>query len=184
MEVKDRKESLRRLIIEKAIRKSDVGFILASGRRSNLYIDLRKITQDPQGINLIGRLLLNKIQEIAPESDCVGGLETASIPISTAICMLSFSAKKPLVAFWVRKQEKDHGLRNRIEGNLQRGAKVAIIEDTVTTGGSSLQAIEAVRESEAIVIQALAVVDRGGAESFRKVGVPFIALFTENDLVA
>ncbi|MGI0079231.1 MAG: orotate phosphoribosyltransferase [Nitrososphaerales archaeon] len=178
-----RVETLRRMIISKAIETKEAGFKLASGRTSNLYIDLRRLTQDPKGINLIGELVLDKIEDIAAEARYVGGLETAAIPVSTAVSLLSFNRPNHLKAFWVRKQPKDHGLQNKIEGNLEKGAKAVILDDTITTGGSSLKAVDAVREFGANVIQIIAIVDRGSQDTFEKKAIPFFAFFTESDLV-
>ncbi len=177
----ERKTHLRNLIASRAIEKRDSGFKLASGKVSSLYIDLRRITQDPVGINLIGRLVLDVIEELAPEAQFVGGLETGSIPISTAVCLLSLNSKKPLQAFWVRKSTKDHGLQNRIEGNLVHGGKAVIVDDTITTGGSSLQAVEAVRDAGANVLLAIGVIDRGAKEKFDKLHVRYQSLYSEVD---
>ncbi|MDG6924165.1 MAG: orotate phosphoribosyltransferase [Nitrososphaerota archaeon] len=177
------KESrLLELIKQKAVEKKSEGFMLASGIKSNLYVDLRKISLDPEGINLIGSLILSKVRELAPEADCVGGLETGSIPISTAVALLSERDLKPLNAFWVRKKLKDHGMQNLIEGNVRKGSRVVILDDVITTGGSSFQAAEAVKNFGAKVIQAIAIVDRGATENFRKSGIPYFAFFTEKDL--
>ncbi len=175
-------ETLRKMIKSRAMDLKETGFTLASGRISNLYIDLRRLTQDPTGINLIGELVLDKIEELAGNAEYVGGLETASIPVSTAVSLLSLNRQNQLKAFWVRKRPKDHGLQNRIEGNLEKGARVVILDDTVTTGGSTLQAVETVREFGAYVIQAVAVVDRGAKDTFEKLRIPFFAFFTESDL--
>ena len=177
-------ERLRSLIASRAVEVRPEGFVLASGIRSSLYIDLRRITQDPEGINLAGRMVLSKIREMFPEARFVGGLETGAIPISTAVTMLSFSAdhKGELSAFWVRKKQKDHGLQNMVEGNLDKGGLAVIVEDTATTGGSSLQAVEEVRRFGAEVLGVIAVVDRGAAKNLEKAGVKFVSLFKEEDL--
>ena len=177
----ENRKALLNLVLERAIQRSEEGFVLASGRKSNLYIDLRKITQDPLGIGLIGSMVLQKILELAPRTDCVGGLETGSIPISTAVTLLSNSREKSISAFWVRKKQKEHGLQNKIEGNLLRNA--TIVEDTATTGGSSLQAVDAVRQAGARGDLVLAFVDRGAIETFEKAGFPFFSIFTEKDLL-
>ena len=173
---------LLQLIMEKAVEEKAEGFILASGIRTNLYVDLRKISLDPEGSNLVGTLILSKIRELAPDADAVGGLETGSIPISTSIALLSRNDKKPLNAFWVRKKLKDHGLQNLIEGNLKRGARVVIVDDVITTGGSSFQAAEAVNNFGAKVVQAITIVDRGATENFKKAGIPYFSFFSEKDL--
>jgi orotate phosphoribosyltransferase len=176
------RERLRSLIISRCVEIKDSGFVLASGKISILYIDLRHLTQDPLEINLIGRLVLNKIYEIAPSADSLGGLETGSIPIATAVALLSLDQKKELTAFWVRKHQKDHGLQNVIEGNLSKGKNAVIVDDTITTGGSSLIAADAVRALGANVLYAIGIVDRGATENFRRSGIPNFAFYTENDL--
>src|SRR5487761_327535 len=175
-------EKLRTLIISRCVEIREAGFVLASGKVSKLYIDLRRLTQDPLGINLIGKLVLNKIYELAPNADCVGGLETGSIPIATSVALLSLSQKKELLAFWVRKHQKDHGLQNLIEGNLEKGKNAVIVDDTITTGGSSLIAADAVRDYGANVLYAIGIVDRGAAENFQKSGIPYFAFYAEHDL--
>ena len=177
-------EELRSLIVSRCIEIKKSGFTLASGRTSSLYIDLRRITQDPRGISLIGQLVLDKIEQDANDAQFVGGLETGSIPIATAVSLLSSMRAKQLSAFWVRKRAKDHGLQNRIEGNLEPSSKVVIVDDTVTTGGSSLQAADAVREFGAKVVLAIAIVDRGAKKNFEKANIPYYAFFSEKDLVA
>lgn len=174
-------ERLKQMISARAIEVREAGFKLASGKFSKLYIDLRRIIQDPLGINLVGKLVLEKVIDLAPSAKCVGGLETSSIPISTAVSLLSLKKKNQLSAFWVRKKEKDHGLGNRIEGNLEKDSKVVILEDTVTTGGSMLQAAAAVREFGATVVQAIAIVDRGATDAFEEERIPFYAFFKESD---
>jgi orotate phosphoribosyltransferase len=177
-------EKLRILIISRCVEIKESGFTLASGKVSKLYIDLRRITQDPLGINLIARMVLSKIDELAPEAEFIGGLETSSIPISTSVAMLSLNQKKQIGAFWVRKRQKDHGLQNLVEGNLSKGSKVVIIDDTITTGGSSLQAAEVVKEFGAHVIYAMGVVDRGARENFQAAKIPYYAFYSELDLQA
>jgi orotate phosphoribosyltransferase len=177
----DNETRLLDLIRAKGVENTSEGFTLASGMRTNLYVDLRKINLDPEGVNLVGAITLQKIRELAPQATHVGGLETGSIPISTAVTLLSNSGH-PLSGFWVRKQTKDHGLKNLIEGNLTKGANTVIVDDVVTTGGSSLQAVKAVREFGAKVVQVLAIVDRGAAENFRKEGIPYFAFFVEKDI--
>ncbi|MGI0090368.1 MAG: orotate phosphoribosyltransferase [Nitrososphaerales archaeon] len=173
---------LLELINLKSVEKREKGFTLASGIMSNLYVDLRKVSLDPEGINLIGSLVLEKIRELAPEVEFIGGLETGSIPILTAVSLLSQNDPKPLRAFWVRKKQKDHGLQNTIEGNLEAGAQVVIVDDTVTTGGSSFQAVSAVNDFGASVAQAIAIVDRGAKSNFERAGIPYFSFFSEKDL--
>jgi len=181
-ELESKKKRLLDLIIEKAVEKKVEGFILASGVKSNLYVDLRKISLDPEGINLIGSVVLSKIRELAPVASHVGGLETGSIPISTAVALLSEKDPKPIAAFWVRKKQKDHGTQSLVEGSIKKDAKVVIVDDVITTGGSSLQAASAVKDFGATVVQAIAIVDRGATDNFRKAGIPYYSFFSEKDL--
>jgi orotate phosphoribosyltransferase len=176
------REELLKLIVSRCVEVKQSGFTLASGLVSNLYVDLRRLTQDPRGINLIGKLVLYKIYEIAPRAEYVGGLETGSIPIATSVALLSYGRQKPLGAFWVRKKQKDHGMQNLIEGNIAKGKSVVIVDDTITTGGSSLQAVDAVRDFGAIVAYAIGIVDRGASDNFQKAGIPYYTFFSEPDL--
>lgn len=176
-------EELRKLIVSRCVEFRDAGFTLASGKVSNLYIDLRLLTQDPVGIYLIGKMVLEKIYELAPEADCVGGLETGSIPIATSVSLLSHLGKgKQLNAFWVRKRIKDHGMQNLIEGNLPKGSTAVVVDDTITTGGSTLQAIRAVKDSASVVTYAIGMIDRGASQNFKNEDVPYYFFFEENDL--
>ena len=179
----DKENRLLQLIVKRAVEKKAEGFTLASGLITNLYIDLRRITLDPEGINLIGSLVLAKIRELAPAANYVGGLETGSIPISAAVALLSQNDPNPLSAFWVRKKQKDHGMQNLIEGNLEKGTNAVIVDDVVTTGGSTFQAASAVKGFGANVVHAIAVVDRGASENFRREGIPYYAFFSEKDLL-
>jgi len=181
-ELQSKKKRLLELIIEKAVEKKAEGFTLASGVKSNIYVDLRKISLDPEGINLVGSLVLAEIRELAPVASHVGGLETGSIPISTAVALLSEKDPKPISAFWVRKKQKDHGTQSLIEGGIRKDAKVVIVDDVITTGGSSLQAASAVKDFGATVVQAIAIVDRGAKDNFRKADIPYYAFFSEKDL--
>jgi orotate phosphoribosyltransferase len=181
--MEEREKRLLEIITQKAVEIRTEGFVLASGIKTNLYIDLRRITLDPEGINLIGSLVLKKISELAPSADCVGGLETGSIPISTALALLSRNERRPLSAFWVRKKQKDHGMQNLIEGNISKNSIVVLVDDVITTGGSTLQAASAVKEFGAKIAYAIGIVDRGAAENFKKAGISYFAFFSEKDLV-
>jgi orotate phosphoribosyltransferase len=161
-------------------------FKLASGRTSDFYCNLKPTMMDPEGAYLLGRLIAEAIDDI--EADLVGGLEIGAVPLATATAAMSFARGRPRRAFFVRKQAKDHGTQNLIDG-LRRGETVAakrviILEDVTTTGGSSMKAIEAVKAAGASVALVLTVVDRqeGAAETFRAAGVPFRALITASEL--
>ncbi len=158
---------------------------LASGRISNFYFNLKPTMLDPEGAYLIGALITDAI---APgEADLVGGLEMGAVPIAAAVAAVSFSKGRPLPAFFVRKQAKEHGTRSLIEGLVKgetiEGKRVVIVEDVTTTGGSSMKAVEAVRAEGGSVVRVLTVVDRleGAAETFAKAGLLFTPLLTVDD---
>lgn len=132
---------------------------LASGKKSDFYIDGKKVTLHPEGLWLVAKLLLAELQR-RPEITAVGGLSLGADPIASAIAALSHETGQNLKAFLVRKEPKGHGTGARIEGGLEPGEKVAIVEDTVTTGGSARKAIAAVVEAGAVPVLVLAIADR------------------------
>ena len=184
-ELKKLKSRLLQIIKEKSYEKKDV--ILASGKKSDFYIDCRQTTLHPEGAYLIGKIFYSMVRESHHQIEAIGGPTMGADPIATAISVVSQIEGKPLPAFIVRKEPKKHGLGQWIEGkkNLANGAKVAIVEDVVTTGGSSLQAVKRAEEEGLKVIAVLAVVDReeGGAEKIREAGYEFQAIFTKKDIV-
>ena len=161
-------------------------FKLASGRTSDFYCDLKPTMMHPEGAHLLGLLIAEALD--GTEAQLIGGLEMGAVPLATAAAAASFARGKPLPAFFVRKQAKDHGTQSLVEGLLKTesvmGRRVVILEDVTTTGGSSLKAIEAVRREGATVALVLTVVDRqeGAAEAFKAAGVPFRALITAAEL--
>lgn len=161
-------------------------FILASGRTSNLYIDARLTTMSPEGLTTIGQLGFEEIQQSGWRASAVGGLTLGADPVSYAISYASAGSKFPLRAFTVRKQTKAHGTQKLIEGPLRPGDRVAVIEDVITTGGSALQAIQALQEFGAIVTGILALIDReeGGRAVLEQAGFPVITLTTANEITA
>lgn len=161
-------------------------FKLASGRTSDFYCNLKPTMMDPEGAFLLGQLIAEALD--GTKADMIGGLEMGAVPLATSAAIASFARGKPIAAFFVRKQAKDHGTQSVIDG-LKRGETLAgrsvvILEDVTTTGGSSLKAIEAVRASGARVALVLTMVDRqeGASGTFEKAGVPFRALITASEL--
>lgn len=138
-------------------------FILSSGKKSNYYIDCRKITLHPEGSRLIAKIIMEKIKGL--KVDAIGGLTLGADPITSAVVAIS-----DIPGFIVRKKEKEHGTRQKIEGHIQAGWNVVVVEDVATTGGSALQAIEAVESVGAKVVKVISVVDReeGGAAALAK----------------
>ena len=161
-------------------------FTLASGRQSDLYIDCRPTTMHPEGLSLIGPLGLHAIGERGWTPDAVGGLTLGADPVSYAIAYASQLAGMPIRAFTVRKEAKSHGTGKVIEGAYQSGDRVVVVEDVITTGGSALRAVEAVRAAGGVVVGVLAVVDRaeGGREAIEATGLEVAALVTASEIVA
>src|SRR5919199_4194165 len=153
-------------------------FTLASGRQSTLYIDARLTTMSPEGLATIGPLGLAALREAGWGVQAVGGLTLGADPVAYAISYASALAGTPLRAFTVRKEAKAHGTGKLIEGPFRRGDRVAVIEDVITTGGSALRAVEAVRAAGGEVAGALALVHREevGREALEAAGLDVRAL--------
>jgi orotate phosphoribosyltransferase len=164
----DTRARLLDLVIERAYR-DGLDIKLASGKRSDFYVDGKKITLHPEGLHLLSQLLLDELEDF-PEVTAVGGLTLGADPIAAAMAALSFTRGRPLKAFLVRKETKVHGTGSLVEGDLEPGERVAIVEDTVTTGGSARKAIDAVRQKGCEPAVVLAMVDREDpdADAFRK----------------
>ena len=177
-------DRLLALLAERSARRGQ--FTLASGKQSTLYIDARLTTMSPDGLALIGPLGLEAIERAAWRVDAVGGLTLGADPIAYAVSYASALAGRPLRAFTVRKEAKQHGTGRLIEGPFRSGDRVAVVEDVITTGGSALKAIEAVRAAGGTVAGVLALVDReeGGREAIEGAGVAVISLARARDVVA
>lgn len=180
--MKDNREKLKLILKNKSILKGD--FTLASGKKSNYYIDARLTTLDPEGVNLISRIFLDEIKK-NPEIKVVGGPTMGADPIVGATIALSHELGKSLSGFLVRKEEKGHGTGKIIEGNLKEGDKVAVVEDVVTTGGSVFKAIDAIEKFGVKVEKVLVVVDReaGGEELFKEKGYELFSIFKVSELL-
>jgi orotate phosphoribosyltransferase len=161
-------------------------FTLASGKHSTFYIDARLTTMSPEGLSIIGPLALSLLQQTGWNINAVGGLTLGADPISYAISYASAHSDHPLRAFTVRKKPKAHGTGKLLEGPFRRGDRVAVIEDVITTGGSALQAIDAVRSADGVVVGVLALVDReeGGRQAIENAGVPVVALVTASQIIS
>jgi len=174
------KAALRALIEQKALRRGE--FTLASGRKSSYYLDGKQVTLDPGGARLIAEGMLDLLAA-GQMPDAVGGMSIGADPITAAVVTMSAVRGTPLRGFLVRKEAKGHGTQRYIEGPVQPGEKVVIVEDVVTTGGSSLAAIERCEQFGLKVVGVLAVVDRmeGGPEAFAQRGYQFQSLLTIRD---
>lgn len=182
MDKESLRESLIRIVKEKSL-STNVQRVLTSGRTSSYYIDAKMTTLDPEGASLTGRLILEVLKSY--DIDAVGGYTLGADPIVSVVAALSAETERPLPAFIVRKEPKKHGERKMIEGPFQKGWKVAVVDDVVTTGGSTLKACQAVEEEGGEVTLALTLVDRleGGRENLEKKGYTFVALLTRDDLL-
>lgn len=160
-------------------------FTLASGKPSSLYIDARLTTMSPDGLSLIGPLALEVMRALRWEVDSAGGLTLGADPIAFAISCASWQTKSPIRAFTVRKEAKSHGTGRLIEGPFRRGDRVAIVEDVITTGGSALRAIQAVRDAGGVPVGVLALVDReeGGREALEAAGLPVASLVRASEVI-
>ncbi|HVT27637.1 MAG TPA: orotate phosphoribosyltransferase [Lacipirellulaceae bacterium] len=174
------REALKQLLREKALKFGD--FTLTSGKKASYYLDCRQITLDSQGARLVGEGMLELLADDMP--DLVGGMAIGADPITAAILTLAGMRGLSLRGIVVRKEPKQHGTGRLVEGPFQPGESVAIVEDTVTTGGSSLLAIEYCEAARLKIQRVLAIVDRleGGREAFAARGYELTALFTIRDL--
>ena len=179
----DARRELLELILEVSFRREKV--VLASGRESDFYLDLRQTLMRPRGLALSGALVLDALETGAPV-DAVGGMAVGAVPLVAAVLAAAAArdAKTPLVGFFVRKEAKRHGLGRRIEGGFRAGQRVALVEDTVTTGGSTLEALAAVEAEGGKVARVVCLVDRGegAAEAFAARGLALESVFTRRDL--
>jgi len=161
-------------------------FVLTSGKVSDYYIDGKLTALDPEGAYLVGKQFFEKICDVAPEAEAVGGPTLGADPIVSSIAVVSHLEGRPLKAFIVRKEAKGHGTGSWIEGakNIRAGAKVVIVEDVATTGASTLRAVTKAREAGYDVLCAIVLVDRkeGARENLEGEGIKFFELFSIDDV--
>ncbi|MFC4054868.1 orotate phosphoribosyltransferase [Actinomadura syzygii] len=163
------RDELLRMIKEKAVVHGD--FTLSSGKRASWYVDLRRVTLDGATAPLVGRVMLDHTADLG--YDAVGGLTLGADPVATAMLHAAAAQGRVLDAFVVRKEGKAHGLQRRIEGPDVAGRRVLAVEDTSTTGGSVLTAVEALREAGAEVVGVATILERGAAERIAAEGLPY-----------
>jgi len=174
----DPKNALLAEIKSKAIVHGKV--ILSSGKEANYYVDLRRVTLDAVAAPLVGEVMLALTSEL--HYDAVGGLTLGADPVATAMMHAAAAKGKRIDSFVVRKSEKQHGLQRRIEGPDVAGRRVLAVEDTSTTGGSVLSAVEALREAGAEVVGVAVIVERGAAPAIAEAGLPYFAAYSLSDL--
>ncbi len=178
-------EKVRLLEILKTLSYEEGEFILKSGKKSSFYIDARETTLNPEGMNLVGEIMYKMVREI-PGIEAVGGVSVGADPLVCSVVLCAYKNRDNLYGFFIRKEPKTHGRSLWIEGakNLRPGMDVVILEDVVTTGGSSLRAIEITQQAGYKVRAVIAVLDRleGGKELIESNGYIFKSIFNINNL--
>jgi orotate phosphoribosyltransferase len=166
MHIHQMKKRLAEIILERSFQyREDLPFTLASGRKSPYYFNCKPTTLDPEGMNLIGEILFIMLKDT--DITAAGGLTLGADPIANALAVISYQKGKPIKSFIVRKDIKDHGTKSAIEGNIKAGEHVAIIDDVITTGGSTITAIEQARKAGLDAQRVITLIDReeGGREN-------------------
>lgn len=159
---------------------------LSSGAMSNFYFNMKNTVSSGEAIYLIGKLVFEKIIGIKLRIDAIGGLTMGADPIAYAVARYSYDVKHPIEAFVIRKEPKEHGLQLQIEGNVKTGDHVVIVEDVVTTGNSTIKAINIARRHGLIIEAAIVLVDRNeqhGRQNIEKLGIPVYDIFTIHDFI-
>jgi len=179
------KARLARMIVERTFRYSDdPPFTLASGKQSNFYFNCKPTTLDPEGMNLIGNIIFDMLEDSGISA--VGGLTLGADPMANAVSVISHQRNHPIKAFIVRKDVKGHGTRSAIEGNVREGERVAILDDVITTGKSTLIAIERARDAGLIVDRVITLIDREeeqGRENIEREVKRVDPIFTRTDIM-
>jgi len=176
---------LLKLLTERSYAKRDV--VLASGRRSDFFIDCKQAVLTAEGHALVGEVMLDAVRTLPTQAAAVAGVELGGCPLASAVALVSFSRQDggPLDAIYVRKETKDHGSARLLEGNtrIPPGSRVAILEDVITTGGSTLKCAEKLRAAGYEIAGVVALVDRqeGGREAIEAAGLPLVTCFVRDD---
>jgi orotate phosphoribosyltransferase len=179
-----KRERLIALLRERSFERKRV--VLASGKESDFFIDCKQAVLTAEGHALAGELLFQALSDL-PECDAVGGVELGGCPLASAVSLVSHQQGRALPALYVRKERKDHGSAKLVEGDkaLFPGIRVVLLEDVITTGGSSLRAVGALQSAGAKVVGIAALVDRleGGADTIRNAGLSLVTLTTRRDFI-
>ena len=178
-------DALLELLRERGFRRGH--FVLSSGKESDFFIDCKPAVLLAEGHALVGGALLERIRDTLGPVSAVAGVELGGCPLASAVACASWADGDPLDAVYIRKSTKEHGTKKLLEGaeHLAPGSRLAIVEDTVTTGGSTLRAVRAVRDAGFDVAGVIAVVDRleGGADAIREAGLTFATLYDRTDFM-
>lgn len=180
------RQALTELLLQRSVRTGK--FTLASGRESDLFIDCKQAVLSAEGHSSSSRVLLKAVSERFPDAEAVAGVALGGCPLASGVSLLSTMTEfRNLPALYVRKERKDHGSAQLVEGSgsAKPGSKVVLLEDVVTTGGSSLRAVQSLSEAGYEVLGVIALVDRleGAGEAFEEAGVQFHAVLTRDNLV-
>ena len=180
-----KKERLKEILLEKSLKIAPEGefFTLASGDKSQFFLDVKTTLLDPEGANLSGHLILEKTPN---NVDAIGGLELGACPAVSNACVISHQVGRRLKAFYIRKEKKGRGTNQLIEGcELKAGDKIVMLEDVTTKGGSVKAAIKIVQNLGCKVVKVISVVDRqqGAKQSLKEDGIELDAIFTKDELM-
>ncbi len=178
------KQELIKMICEKSFKYSEKPiFKLVSGELSKFYVNCKPTILNPRGMYLVGHLVFKEIEDIHAKG--VGGLTFGADPIAVATAFVSELKKEPVHAFSIRKEQKDHGIIKWVEGDLNPGDKVVILEDVATTGGSTIKAVERARSEGLDVVKVVSLIDReeGGLDNIRNHVEDVSAIITKNELM-
>jgi len=185
MNISEKKERLGKMILERSFKYSDnPPFTLASGKTSNYYFNCKTTTLDPEGMNLIGEIIFELIKNM--DVTAAGGLTLGADPIANSLSVISYQKGRPIKSFIVRKDVKEHGTKSPIEGNVDIGEKVLIIDDVITTGGSTITAIEQALRAGLSVVGVIVLIDReeGGRENIASYTPNIQSIFTRTEIMA
>ncbi|MGB9715827.1 MAG: orotate phosphoribosyltransferase [Thermodesulfovibrionales bacterium] len=184
-DLKKMKKRLIELIIEKAFKYSQKPvFKLVSGRISNYYFNCKAVALHPEGMHLIGNIIFEMIKDLNVKG--IGGLTLGADPIAYAVSYTSYLKGNPIEAFIVRKSPKDHGIsRQLIEGNVRKGDRVVIVDDVITTGKSTIEAITKAKEEGLEIVKVIAFIDRqeGGREAVEESGYKVESVITKDEVM-
>lgn len=185
MTISEMKERLGEIILERSFQYRDnPPFTLASGRQSNYYFNCKPTTLDPEGMNLIGSIIFEMVKDSSITA--AGGLTLGADPLANALSVISYQKGKPIKSFIVRKDAKDHGTKSAIEGNVKAGDRVLILDDVITTGGSTITAIGQANKAGLIIDRVITLIDReeGGRENIQQHVGKIEAILTRTQIMA
>ena len=173
------RERLREIIKNRSFKEGN--FTLSSGKKSDVFFNLKPTMLDPEGINLLADQVLDRIKGY--KADYIGGLALGAVPVLVSVILKSHNTPHPIKGFWVRKEQKHHGMQQLIDGDLEPDSKVVIVDDVTTTGQSVLRAVEEAQERGCTISCVLTVIDRceGAKETLKDAGYALISLFDRYD---